>query len=230
MHRNTIQILIFFDLFEKKTLCRLNTLSINISSWAIVWREISKFSKLWKEKNSPDRYLFFFFFFSLSRAQIGQIDGKESNLAARQAIAILIVGGRIAASNNTAIFRVAMHCSIVDASHSETLFPKRASLRLIAAQISLSFKHPGANNRSSRPRFRDSRNRQLNPPGYCGDRERLIASSKKTISISWHSFFFHKWTDTPDYVFLTIKRGKLLDWGYFFFFLILLFLCNFYFK
>lgn len=88
---------------------------------------------------------------------------KESNLTARQAIAILIVDGRIAASNNTAIFRVAMHCSIVDASHSETLFPKRARLRLIAAQISLSFKHLGANNRSSRPRFRDSRNRQLNP-------------------------------------------------------------------
>lgn len=129
--------------------------------------EISKFSKLRKQnrKNSPVRYFLFFFFFSrYPEPQIGQIDGKESNLAARQAIAILIVGGRIAASNNTAIFRVAMHCSIVDASHSETLFPKRARLRLIAAQISLSFKHPGANNRSSRPRFRDSENRQLNPP------------------------------------------------------------------
>lgn len=130
--------------------------------------EISKFSKLRKrnkKKSSSSLFSFFFFFFSrYSEPQIGQIDGKESNLAARQAIAILIVGGRIAASNNTAIFRVAMHCSIVDASHSETLFPKRARLRLIAAQISLSFKHPGANNRSSRPRFRDSENRQLNPP------------------------------------------------------------------
>lgn len=147
-------------------------------------RNFKIFKLVKRKKFSGSLFVFFFFFFSLSRAQIGQIDGKESNLAARQAIAILIVGGRIAASNNTAIFRVAMHCSIVDASHSETLFPKRASLRLIAAQISLSFKHPGANNRSSRPRFRDSRNRQLNPPGYCGDRERLIASSKKTISIS----------------------------------------------
>lgn len=130
--------------------------------------EISKFSKLRKrnkKKSSSSLFSFFFFFFSrYSEPQIGQIDGKESNLAARQAIAILIVGGRIAALNNTAIFRVAMHCSIVDASHSETLFPKRARLRLIAAQISLSFKHPGANNRSSRPRFRDSGNRQLNPP------------------------------------------------------------------
>lgn len=111
-------------------------------------------------------------------------------------------GRKNSCSNNTAIFRVAMHCSIVDASHSETLFPKR----LIAAQISLSFKHPGANNRSSRPRFRDSRNRQLNPsPCWILRGSRLIASSKKTISISWLSFFFRWWTDTPDYVFLTIK-------------------------
>lgn len=139
---------------------------------------------MWKQKEFANS-LFFSLSLSLSRAQIGQIDGKESNLAARRAIAILIVDGRIAASNNTAIFRVAMHCSIVDASHSETLFPKRARLRLIAAQISLSFKHPGANNRSSRPRFRDSRNRQLNPsPCWILRGSRLIASSKKTISIS----------------------------------------------
>lgn len=144
-------------------------------------------------------------------------------------------GGRIAASNNTAIFRVAMHCSIVDAFHSETLFPKRGGLRLIAAQISLSFKHPGANNR--RPRFRDSRNRQLNPPpspGYCGGGSRTINCilvrkryryCELSLSLPWiNSRLFWRLNEREIYF---LDRGffSLLNFVLFF-----SFLCNFYFK